>query len=157
MLPKFLYSILVVLIIGCAEKKTDTAKEEEELMQTSRNWSKAASTGNVDSILSYWADDAVVMSPGEMPLKGKAAIRGMVEGSSKIPGFRISWEPRSAVVAESGELGYLTEDTQISMNDSLGKPITLHQKAVTIWRKDNNGQWKNIVDIWNANPMPSNQ
>lgn len=157
MFQKFLYSILAVLMIGCTEKKTDTAKEGEALMQTSRNWSKAAATGNVDSILSYWADDAVVMSPGEMPLKGKEAIRGMIEGSSKIPGFRISWEPRSVVVSESGDLAYLTEETQMSMNDSLGKSITLYNKAVTIWRKDNNGNWKNIVDIWNANPGPSNQ
>jgi ketosteroid isomerase-like protein len=156
MFQKLLCLSLVVLLIGCAEKKTDTAKEGEALMQTSRNWSKAAATGNVDSILSYWADDAVVMSPGEMPLKGKEAIRGMIEASSKIPGFRISWEPRSAFVSESGDLGYLTEETQISMNDSLGKPFTLHNKAVTIWRKDGNGNWKNIVDIWNANPMPAN-
>ena len=76
----------------------------------------------------------------------------MMEGTSKIPGFKISWEPLSAFVSKSGDMAYLIEQNKITMNDSLGNPVTEFNKSVTIWRKDADGSWKNIVDMWNANP-----
>jgi len=106
----------------------------------------------MEKTLSYWADDAIVMSPGQPPIKGKKAIRKMVEGTSKIPGFKISWEPLSVAVAKSGDIAYMIEQNQIAVNDSLGNPHTEFNKSVTIWRKETDGSWKNIVDMWNSNP-----
>ena len=59
-------------------------------MKTSREWSQVAASRNADSILSYWTDDAIVISAGEADLKGKNGIRQMVEGSFKNPNFKIS-------------------------------------------------------------------
>ena len=44
----------------------------------------------LDSIMSGWADDAVMMPPGLPPLEGKAAIRGYVEAGMQLPGFTSS-------------------------------------------------------------------
>jgi len=44
-------------------------------------------------------------------------IRQMVEGSFKIPGFKISWEPKSAEISKSGDLGYLLETTKMKTNE----------------------------------------
>ena len=147
-----LLMVIFTSLTGCNEHKIDTKAEGEALMQVSREWSKYAATDSIDKILSYWADDAVVMSPGQAPIKGKKAIREMIEGTSKIPGFKISWEPLSVVVSRSGDLAYMIEQNQITVNDSLGNPITEFNKSVTIWRKEEDGSWKNIVDMWNADP-----
>ena len=40
--------------------------------------------------------------------------------------------------------------------DSLGNPVTNHGKGVTVWRKESDGSWKNVVDIWNEAPPPGN-
>lgn len=143
---------MIACIIGCGQKTVDTKAEGEKLMQISRDWSKSAATGNIDTTLSYWAEDAIVMSPGHPALNGKQAIRKMLEGSANIPGFKISWKPKTVSVSKSGDMAYMTEETQITMNDSLGKPFTEYNKAVTVWKKDANGSWKNVADIWNANP-----
>jgi ketosteroid isomerase-like protein len=45
----------------------------------------------------------------------------------------------------------MIEANQITVNDSLGKPIVQKNKGVTIWKKQPDGSWKNIVDMWNAN------
>ena len=148
---KLFFLLAIVAFIGCTST-VDTKAEGEKLMQLSREWSRLASTDSIEKVLSYWADDAVVLSPGEPPIKGKEAIREMVEGSSKIPGFKISWEPLSVVVSKSGDLAYLLEENQITVNDSLGKPITQYNKALTVWRKEPGGSWKNVVDMWNAKP-----
>jgi ketosteroid isomerase-like protein len=64
-----------------------------------------------------------------------------------MPGFRISWQPQRVEVSESGDMAYLIENSQISFTDSAGKPVTLNNKGVTIWRKQSDGSWKNAVDI----------
>ena len=47
-------------------------------------------------------------------------------------------------------MAYLIEENQISWNDSSGLLVTEKNEAATIWRKDADGAWKDVVDIWNA-------
>jgi hypothetical protein len=55
-------------------------------------WADAASSGtDVEKIISYWTDDALVVPPGQPVVEGKAAIRAFVADSLKIPGFKIHW------------------------------------------------------------------
>jgi uncharacterized protein (TIGR02246 family) len=146
---KKILSIAVVLVIAasCNQKEIDTKAESEKLMQTSREWSQHAAKKDVEKIVSYWTDDAVVMSPGEPALRGKDAIRGMVEGSFKSPGFQISWDPKSAEISKSGDMGYLLETTRMMITDSTGKQTTQNFEAVTIWKKQPDDSWKCAVDV----------
>jgi ketosteroid isomerase-like protein len=148
--PLSLVIFLAISLASCqmkTEVKVDSKEEAEKLMQISRDWSKAAVSRNVEETLKYWADDAVIISSGEPDLKGKEAIRKMVEGGFNDPGFEISWEPVSAEVSQSGDLGYLLEESKISLKDSLGNVQTQRFKSITIWKKDAQGTWKNVVDV----------
>jgi uncharacterized protein (TIGR02246 family) len=145
-------ALMFIAILSCNQQNVDTKAEGEKLLELSKEWSESATTGDVEKTVSYWADDAIVMSPGQPPLKGKKAIREMVEESYKIPGFRISWEPQSVEVSKSGDLAYMIEQSQITVNDSTGKAITEHYKGVSVWKKQLDGSWKNAVDISNADP-----
>ncbi len=147
-------ALIIVTFISCNQKEVDTKSEGEKLMQTSREWSKVAASRNADSILSYWTDDAIVISAGEADLKGKNSIRQMVEGSFKNPGFKISWEPKSAEISKSGDLGYLLETTKMIMTDSLGKASVQNFNAVTIWTKAADGSWKCVVDVLSPEALP---
>lgn len=140
------------IIISCNQQKVDTKTEGEKIIQLSKDWSKAATTGDVEKTVSYWADDALLMSPGAPPLKGKKEIRKMVEESFKMPGFRIGWQPQTVEVSASGDMAYIIENSQVSYTDSTGKSKTENNKAVSIWRKQADGSWKNVVDI--STPVP---
>lgn len=141
--------ILLIALSACNQAGVDTKAEGEKVAQLSRDWSRVAATDSLEKILSYWAEDAIVMPPGQI-FQGKAAIRHMLLQTAKIPGFKISWEPLSVTVSKSGDLAFLLEQSQITVNDSSGKPVTEYNKDVTIWRKQSDGSWKNIVDTWNA-------
>ena len=91
-------------------------------MQTSREWSKVAASGNMDAVLGYFDDNAVLLSEGQPPVHGKAAIRANLEETAKLPGFRIEWEPQEAKV--SGEMGYLIEKTTVTTTGPQGTPVT---------------------------------
>ncbi len=132
-------------------KKVDTEQEAENLMQTSRDWSAVAVSRDAKKVLEYWGDDAVMMSCGEATIKGKDAIREMIEGSLNDPNFSISWEPISAEVSENGDMGYLLETSKITMTDSTGASNTMNFDSVTIWKKQDDGTWKNVVDVMSSN------
>jgi ketosteroid isomerase-like protein len=135
-----------------AASSTTSGAETGALMQTSRDWAKAAESGDVERTLTYWADDAIVLEPDQPAYIGKVAIRQMVRTSMKIPKFKITWAPESAVMSKSGDIGYLIEHNRVTFADSTGKVHTQFGKAVTIWRKDATGAWKCVVDIWNGGP-----
>ena len=149
-----LRNLILVLLLplaacgGPADRSADTAK----LMQTSRDWSRAAAGGNLDAILAYWADDAVVIQPGEPTLRGKAQIRAYLERSLKAPGFRIAWEPVEGAVSADGTMGYLVENTVASVTGPDGKPVTQRYRGVTVWRKQPDGSWKAAEDMITPGP-----
>lgn len=64
----------MLTIICCHQSKIDKKAEGEKIMQISKDWSQAASKGDIKKIVSYWADNAFMMSAGQSPLKGKQAI-----------------------------------------------------------------------------------
>lgn len=132
----------------------DREAEARELMELSRRWSATVASGDMEAALDYWADDAVMLPPDLPALSGKAAIREYVMGAANLPGFKISWEPVSAHVSDSGDMAYLIERNVTEMDGDDGEKIVIHGKVVTIWRKDSNGEWKNVVDAWNAAPGP---
>ena len=130
----------------------DLKREGDLLMKLSRDWCAKAATAPVDDWIDFWADDAVLMPPGLPPVRGKSAIRQYVENAAKVPGFQIRWEPESVHVSQSGDLAYMFERNVVTFNDPQGNPVTAHGKVVTVWRKDANGAWRNVVDMWNEAP-----
>ena len=151
------FLILFTFLAACDEQQIDTDAEGEKLMQLSREWSKSAAGDDMEKTISYWADDAVVMQPGQPIIRGKQEIRAMLENTSNIPGFQISWEPQEVHVSKEGDMAYMIERNKISFTDSLGNPVTEYNKVTTVWRKQADGSWKNVVDMWNADPSADRQ
>jgi ketosteroid isomerase-like protein len=152
------YHILIAVLIlfgfsACNSNPINQEEEAEKLMKLSQAWAQSVKDKNVDEMLSYWADDAILMSPNEAPVVGIESLRGMVERSMNIPGFEIYWKPQEAYVSKSGDLGYVIFKNYMTMPvDTLGNTRTVYNKGVEIWKKQADGQWKNVVDISNADP-----
>jgi ketosteroid isomerase-like protein len=129
------------------------AADKERLLRRDAEWAEAASEGrDVELILSYWTEDAVVMPPGLPSVVGKAALRQYVEGSMRIPGFRITWESQDVTLSPDGRLAYMFSRNAVTVMAPDGTPMTTEGRAVTIWRREPDGEWRCAVDIWNAEP-----
>ena len=132
---------------------SDPSTERKRLLERDAEWVAVASEGrDVDRILSYWTDDAAVFAPGLPPLIGKAALREYVENSLRIPGFKISWESTDVKFSPDLKLAYMFSENSVTMNGPDDKPVTTKGRAVTIWRREPNGEWRCAVDIWNEAP-----
>ena len=123
------------------------------LRNTDEEWAALARQGgDVDQIVSFWSDDAKVYPPGAPILAGKPAIRDFVAASLRTPGFSVSWQPTEVVVVEGENIGYTTGRNRFTFPDSTGKIVTSGGRYVTVWRKDADGAWKCVIDIWNNEP-----
>ncbi|HEX5030143.1 MAG TPA: DUF4440 domain-containing protein [Tepidiformaceae bacterium] len=131
----------------------DLPAERKELLKRDADWAALASRGaDVETIVSYWTDDAVVLPPGQPAITGKAALREYVLNSLQIPGFNITWKATDAVLSPDGKLAYLMGDNRITLQGPAGKPVAIAGRAVTVWRKEPDGQWRCAIDIWNEPP-----
>jgi len=155
-----------VLVAGVAlsgmagtARAADLKAEEASLMKRDAEWSAVAyEAKDLEKILSFWADDAVVIPSGGPVADGKAAIRAFVQGALAIPGFKIRWTTTKATLSPDGKFAYLQSTTQTTVNGPDGKPQTMDSRATTVWRKDPDGLWRCVLDTWNeATPAAAAQ
>jgi ketosteroid isomerase-like protein len=127
--------------------------EAERLLKRDAEWATLASEGrDIDRILTSWTNDAVVLAPGFTPVVGKAALRGYVENSFRIPGFTISWKSSEVNFSPDLKLAYMFGENTVTLNGPDGTPLTTKGRALTVWRREPDGQWRCAVDIWNEGP-----
>ncbi len=135
---------------GCAQR-VDVAFEQATLFNRDTEWSRAAEGKDVGAILSYVADDAIFFPPDGPMLRGKEIIRSFWSELAGTPGFSLSWEATDAVVSSAGDMGYTYGIALVTRKDEEGDTDTERTKYVTIWKKQSNGSWQVVVDIWNSN------
>lgn len=89
---KFLPVLIITIVAACNQSQVDLKAEEAAILKTDSSWAALArESTDADKIASYWSDDAVVIAPGQPIVKGRDALRKMVEDSKNIPGFSITW------------------------------------------------------------------
>ena len=98
------------------------------------------------------AEDGVMFPPDHAPVVGRTAIREYMAGAFATPGFSVQWVTGETRVAASGDLAYSFERSTYTIPDSGGTARTVHAKGVTVWRREADGRWRCVADIWNSAP-----
>src|SRR6187401_2457066 len=111
-------------------------------------WSKASESRDAARVASYYAEDALLYPPNEPAVSGRAAAQKLWEGFFAEPSLKISWKPVHAEVA--GDIGYTAGTYELSLTGPDGKTITERGKTLCVWKKQKDGTWKAIHDMWNA-------
>jgi ketosteroid isomerase-like protein len=151
MIRNILKLILIASIAGiflqCSTPATGNGKEE--IINTDKAFSTLSKEkGMKHAFLQYASEDVVILRENSLPQKGKIA---MVERFSTFSdtGFMLTWEPQFADVAASGELGYSYGIFTSVSKDEGGNPVIEKGTYVSVWKKDNEGNWKFVLDSGN--------
>jgi ketosteroid isomerase-like protein len=148
----------VLLSVSCAPSATpDTsAADEAAIRAADEQWSAGAGKNDLEGTLAFYAGDAVVLPPNAPIAKDSKSIRDSWAGLLG-PNTSVSWKASKVEVAKSGELGYLYGTYQLSIKDPKGGPgMSDTGKIVEIWKKQADGKWKCIVDMYNSDtPVPA--
>jgi len=130
---------------------TDTrAADEAALKKLDEEWSKAAGSRDVEKTISYYSDDAVVMPPNIPTLTGKEPIRTLWKSILESPSFSGGWNATKVEVARSGDLAYVNGNYEFNEKDERGKPIVDKGKFLEVWKKQPDGSWKCVADMFNS-------
>jgi len=146
------FLVILSLTLACQQQTSpDTrATDESALKNLDSEWSKAAGAKDVDKTVSYYADDTIMMPPNSPIATGKEPIRAIWKGMLWAPGFSGGWKSTKVEVSRSGDLGYVVGTYELSENDTTGKPTTDRGKYVEVWKKQADGNWKCVADIFNT-------
>ncbi len=116
-----------------------------EIIQADRAFSKLSEDkGMKVAFLQYMDSEGVLLRPDNMPIKGGFAIDYISQENDT--SFSMSWEPKGASVAQSGDLGYTygTYLMKFKHRDSV-----VRGTYVSIWKKQPDGGWKYVLDSGN--------
>ncbi len=151
--------LLMVVTLACQQQPApppDTrAADESAIRAAETEWSKRASAKDLEGILSYYAEDASMLTPNAPIATGRDAIRKAWSEMLALPGLALSWQTVKAEVSRSGDLGYSHGTYEMSFDDSKGKPVKDRGKYATVWKKQADSSWKAVADIFNSDqPLP---
>lgn len=125
------------------------AADETAIRAASAAWSKASLARDLDKGVSFFTEDAIVMSPHSPMVKGKENIRKGWEQMLAQPGPGLSFTMSGVEVARSGDLAYEYGTYSFATKDKKGKTTEEKGKYVVVWKKQADGSWKAAVDIDN--------
>src|SRR5712691_3365042 len=141
--------VLACLAAGCGSS-VNVNEELQKVLARDREWSQTDITKSVDKFMSFYAPEASIYPPGMPVANGPAAIRAVLMPMAQLPGFALQWSPTKANMTASGDLGYTAGSYALTVNDPTGKPTIERGKYVEVWKKQADGAWKVLEDIFNA-------
>jgi ketosteroid isomerase-like protein len=104
-----------------------------------------------------FADSAATFPPGSLVSVGRERIRRGMTATFADTSVHVVWHPVYATLAASGDLGYTYGYYRWTGRDDKGAPAPPAEgKFLTIWRRDDAGRWRVVVDMGNAGPVPPN-
>lgn len=132
---------LIMVLFSCRQ----TGKPQvDQLFEADKSFSAASEKiGYANAFIEFAHPNAVMLRKKSMPVVGKQAISKLF-GNANTEGLIFTWKPLGGDIAESCELGY-TYGVYTIKRDTVVEKGTY----VSVWKKDENGQWKYILDSGN--------
>jgi ketosteroid isomerase-like protein len=119
-----------------------------------QDWEKVFAAKDLGKSVAFCAQDGAVLGANAPIANGAEAISKLFAGFFALPNLKMSWSVNRADVAKSGELGYTSGVYEMSFSDPSGKTIQDKGKYVTVWKKQADGSWKVLLDIFNSDLPP---
>ena len=126
--------------------EADKAAVREVFEQSVEKWN----ANDLDGLMAFIADDVVQMPPGRSTIDGKEALRSdwekfLSENSDK-------WEPTIEDIEVSGDLAFVRiKELETTTPKDGSETKTLIGKGISIYRRGEDGSWRNVIEIWNSN------
>ena len=145
--------VLVLGLIGCSSPPDLPVADETVLLEADRAFAAQTAARGADG-WADWFEAEASMFPRQGVVRGREAIRQVMTGVFVEGRPRLVWEPVSAVIAASGDLGYTIGRWQ-QLAPAPSDSVLATGNYVTLWRRQADGSWKVTADIGNDDPPPA--
>jgi ketosteroid isomerase-like protein len=149
------FATIGVIAAGCARTPPpqDVAADRAKLQTDALTWFDYFGKADSEGIANLYAEDALVLPPGEPAVSGRPAIKsyfGAQMAGAKAAGMSVKHESVTGSDV-SGDLGWISgtytlQDSTGATVDT-GKFLSVHHRV--------NGAWLFIRDTWNSDRPPA--
>jgi len=154
-LQKIVGTAVFLLLSTIAAVAQSNTKNLDELRAADAAWLKTYEAKDVDKAAAFCDDQGSLLWPNAPRVTGKSAIAKATASAFAIPDFKLEWHTDQSGVARSGELGYTSGTYTWTFKDASGKPAADKGKYLTIWKKQPDGSWKVLLDMFNTDLPPN--
>ncbi len=130
----------------------DLDAERAALREADSRYTQLATAKDADGVSGLYAVDATIYPPTSATVSGLDGVRQFAAEFTSVPGLTLSFRPLVIDVSRDGDMGYTINAVEITVPDEAGNPVTELIRDFHLWRKQEDGSWKVVVDIWNAEP-----
>jgi uncharacterized protein (TIGR02246 family) len=132
--------------------------DAKAISDTEAQANQAWAAKDLEKAMAFYADDAVLMTPGMEAVHGKDGMRAGLKDMLADPTVLLTFQSSKADVAKSGDLAYTQGSYKRTVTDpATHKPINDYGNYVTTFPKQADGSWKAVADIASSRvppPMP---
>lgn len=141
-------------LFGCTGAPViDLEAARASLREADSRYSQITSSKDLEGFVAMYTSDAAMYPPDLPVAKGSEAIRATAGAFMEDPAFAVSFTPGTVDVAASGDMGYTYGTANITITGPDGTPLTETIRDFHLWKRQADGSWKLVVDIWNIAPM----
>ena len=146
--------VLLLGLLACGTRQTSMAEAEAAVRAADVALQRAIEARDLERTVAFYAADARLLPAAAPIISGRDAIRAEWTELYAIPAFASIATLAEVTVAASGDLAYTRGSYETRMTGQDGKPVTEKGKYVTIWRRQADGSWLIVVDIYNTDTPP---
>ena len=145
---KWIVVAALSLAIGCRQPTNNTPNpglEKSSLLKTDQAFSDlSVAKGMKAAFIEYIDSNGVLLRSGHLPIIGADAIDFLIQQDDTE--YTLNWQPQNAFVSKSADLGYTygVYALQPSVIDTV-----IYGTYVSIWKKQEDGKWKFVLDSGN--------
>jgi uncharacterized protein (TIGR02246 family) len=152
---------LICFVVGCqqgervrVEPVADVQAGIQAIRNVAEKWEAAINSGDIDTIMSFYSEDAVKIPPNEPRVLGKEAIR---DGYQKL--FEKYTHKEDHVVTDikvNGDLAFTNTTWSLIATPKDGGESTKHRgNWIRIFGQQPDGSWKVIYMMWSDESLVS--
>lgn len=139
----------MVLACGCATRDV-LDQDHAELVAAERAFARHAEVADVrTAFLTAFDEDGIWMTPEPMRLREAYASRPAPADPRAV---RLEWDPAISGIAASGDFGFTSGPSTLSLRDGSRPPR--HGAYFSVWKRDAQQRWRVVIDAGITSPTP---
>jgi uncharacterized protein (TIGR02246 family) len=134
-----------------------SSQEEAAVRAVDREWAQAATAGDATALTALYASDATLLPPNEPAAKGEAVKKYNADMANAFSG---PFELTTTAVEGRGDLAYAvgTYRATLTPKKAGAKPLPAEEgKYLEVLKRQADGSWKIVYDMWSQNAPPGKQ
>jgi ketosteroid isomerase-like protein len=147
--PPWIVASLAILIGSAGAALVQAGdKDADAVLAADAAWLKVYAAKDLAKSVAFCDEQGSMLAPNAPIATGKHAIAKAI--ASDFAHDDLTWHANKAGVARSGDLGYTSGTYEMTFKDATGKTVSDKGKYLTVWKKQADGSWKVLYDMFNS-------